>query len=573
MPRALALGFPFTLFTLYTCLAHTSTMLSVYSISKSYGPETILKDISFTLNSGERLGLVGPNGCGKTTLLRILVGEEQPDSGGFKLTSPEARLGYLPQGLAPEDDQTIGAFIDQMAGDLDALTAQLEALAVSLAEAPGRAELQHAYDFTLAGIEIASQSAGRAPEILAALGLDHFPPDTPTRHLSGGQKTRLALAGMLLSSPQLLLLDEPTNHLDIDMLEWLEAWLVESPLSRKAAILIVSHDRTFLDHTVTGVLELDGETHTLRQYPGNYSDYLEARLSERQRQWQSYSDQQEEIARLRAAAARVRGDASFRRGGKGDSGDKFAKGFFSDQTSGTVARAKHIEKRLEHLMTNERIEKPKDSWQMKLEFIDTPTSGRDVVALEELSVGYGELVLLHDLNQLVRYGERLALIGPNGAGKTTLLRTMAGELPPLTGRARLGANVRVGYMAQEQETLDPQRDALETIQRIAPMPETEARAFLHKFLFSGDEVFTLVGRLSYGERARLMLGCLVAGGCNLLLLDEPINHLDIPSRSRFEQALVAFDGTVIAVVHDRYFIEGFATLIWEVRDGDLRVRM
>jgi ATP-binding cassette subfamily F protein 3 len=548
-------------------------MLTVHSISKSYGPETVLKDINFNLNQGECLGLVGPNGCGKTTLLRILAGEEQPDSGGFKLTSPEARLGYLPQGLAPEDDQTIGAFIDQMAGDLEALTARLEALAVSLAETPDRAGLQREYDRTLAGIEIASQSAGRIPEILAALGLAHFPPDTLTRHLSGGQKTRLSLAGVLLSSPQVLLLDEPTNHLDIDMLEWLEDWLVESPLSRKAAVLIVSHDRTFLDRTVTGVLELDSDTHTLRQYPGNYSDYLEARLSERQRQWQAYSDQQEEIARLRAAAARVRGDASFKRGGKGDSGDKFAKGFFSDQTTRTVARAKHIEKRLERMTTEERIEKPRGSWQMKLEFNGTPASGRDVVALEELSVGYGDQVLLSDLNQLVRFGERVALIGPNGAGKTTLLRTIAAELPPLAGRARLGANVSIGYMAQEQETLDPKRDALETIQRIAPMPETEARAFLHKFLFSGDEVFTPVGRLSYGERARLMLGCLVAGGSNLLLLDEPINHLDIPARTRFEQALASFDGTVIAVVHDRYFIEGFATLIWEVRDGELRVSM
>jgi ATP-binding cassette subfamily F protein 3 len=557
----------------YHSILQIQPMLTVYSLTKSYGLEIVLNGITFSLNIGERLGLVGPNGCGKTTLLRILAGEEQADSGGFRLTSSEARIGYLPQGLVPEESQTIGAFIAQAAGDLEMLSAQLQGLALALANSPMRADLQRQYDRALAGIELASQSAGRAPEVLAALGLDQFPLDTPTWHLSGGQKTRLALAGVLLSAPQLLLLDEPTNHLDIDMLAWLESWLVESPFCRKAAVLIVSHDRTFLDRSVTGILELDGECHTLRQYPGNYSDYLEARLSERQRQWQAYSDQQEEIARLRAAAARVRGDAAFRRGGKGDSGDKFAKGFFSDQTSGTMARAKHIERRLERLTGEDRLEKPKQSWQMKLEFNDTPTSGRDVLALEGLSVGYGEHVLLEGLNQLVRYGEHLALIGPNGAGKTTLLRTVVGQLLPLAGRVRLGANVQIGYMAQEQETLDPQRNSLETIQRLAPMPETEARAFLHKFLFSGDEVFTPVGLLSYGERARLSLGCLVAGGCNLLLLDEPINHLDIPSRSRFEQALVGFEGTVIAVVHDRYFIEGFATSIWEARNGRLRIIM
>jgi ATP-binding cassette subfamily F protein 3 len=369
----------------------------------------------------------------------------------------------------------------------------------------------------------------------------------------------------------LLLLDEPTNHLDIEMLEWLEGWLVESPLARKAAVLIVSHDRTFLDRTATGILELDGDTHALRGYPGSYSNYLEAKVAERQRQWQAYSDQQEEINRLRAAAARVRKNANFKRGGKGDSGDKFAKGFFSDQTSGTMGRAKHIKKRLERLMSDDRIEKPKGSWQMKLDFGDAPTSGRDVVALENLAVGYGEQILLSELNLLVRYGERIALVGPNGAGKTTLLRTLAGQLPALAGSVRLGSNVRVGYMAQEQELFDPDRDALETIQRSVPMPETEARAFLHKYLFSGDEVFTPVGQLSYGERARLSLGCLVANGSNLLLLDEPINHLDIPARSRFEEALAGFGGAVIAVLHDRYFIEGFASLIWEVREGQLHV--
>jgi ATP-binding cassette subfamily F protein 3 len=551
-------------------------MLTVHSISKSFGIDTILKDVSFSLSSGERLGLIGPNGSGKTTLLRILAGQEKPDSGGFHFSPPDLRVAYLEQGMSPLPDETMDGFLGRMAGDLGVLSARLEGLAPILAQAPQDPDLQRAYDDLLAQIEAAAQNASRKPAALAALGLGDMPPDTPARHLSGGQKTRLALAGVLLASPQLLLLDEPTNHLDLDMLEWLEDWLVNSPVSKRTAALIVSHDRAFLDQTVTGILELDPLTHTLRAYAGNYSAYLEHKLIERERHWQEYTDQQEEIARLRSAALHMRGIARFKRGGKADSGDKFAKGFFANRGKGTVARAKHIERRLEQLLTEERIDKPSQTWQMKAgffeqDFIQASASGRDVLAFEDLGVGYPGKILLQGLNQQLRSGERLALIGPNGAGKTSLVRTIAGLLPPLAGRVRLGTGVKIGYMAQEQETLDPALDALTTIRGLAPLSETAARHFLHQFLFTGDEVFTPVGQLSYGERARLYLACLVAQGHNFLLLDEPINHLDIPSRSRFEGALASFEGTVLAVVHDRYFIEGFATKIWEIRDGRLNV--
>lgn len=547
-------------------------MLTVTDISKSYGIEPILQHVSFTLNRGERLGLVGPNGCGKTTLLRILAGLENLDGGSYRFNPPEARLGYLPQGLAPDDDETIASFLNRIAGNVEALSQQLMQLAEALSSDTSKtAMLQSTYDETLKRLEAAAQSQGQSAEVLAALGLQDYPPETRVETLSGGQKTRLALAGVLLSAPQVLLLDEPTNHLDIAMLEWLEGWLTDSPITRDMAILIVSHDRLFLDRTVSGILELDPTTHRLKTYPGNYSDYVAQKLQERQRQWQEYSDQNEEIARLRQAAELVRGQAVFRRGGKADSGDKFAKGFFANRSRGTVKRAKNIEHRLERLLTDERIDKPRQSWQMKLDFNQAPESGRDVAVLDYLSIGYGDHVLLEKLNLSIRYGQRVALIGPNGAGKTTLVRTIAGLLPPLQGRVRLGSGVNVGYMAQEQETLEMRENALETIRSLAPLAETEARAYLHQFLFSGDEVFTPIEKLSYGERARLMLASLVAGGCNLLLLDEPINHLDVPSRARFEQALAAFDGTVLAVVHDRYFIQGFASQIWEINAGELKV--
>jgi ATP-binding cassette, subfamily F, member 3 len=546
-------------------------MLTVHAISKSFILSPILSEVSFNLNPGERLGLVGPNGCGKTTLLRILAGLDQPDAGSFQFDPPDLRLGYLPQGLAPAPDDTLGGFLDRLAGDEGSLGARLAALAIELAEAPERRDLGQAYDRLLSQLQVAAQSQTHRSQVLAALGLERFTESTPVAHLSGGQKTRLALSGVLLSSPQLLLLDEPTNHLDIDMLEWLEDWLIHSPLTRSAAALVVSHDRVFLDHTVSGILELDPNTHHLRQYAGDYSAYLEQKLAERDQQRQAYSDQQEEIARLSRAAASVRADAVFKRGGKADSGDKFAKGFFANRSKERVKRAKQIERRLERLLTEDKIDKPRQGWQMKLDFNQAGSSGRQALVLEDLSVGYGELVLLRPVSLVVRYGERIALTGSNGSGKTTLLNTITGQLPPLSGALRLGSAVRLGYMAQEQEALDPALDALQTIRRLAPLSETDARTYLHQYLFSGDEVFTPVGSLSYGERARLMLACLVASGCNLLLLDEPVNHLDIPSRARFEQALQNFSGTVIAAVHDRYFIASFAATLWEIRQGSLGV--
>jgi ATP-binding cassette subfamily F protein 3 len=237
---------------------------------------------------------------------------------------------------------------------------------------------------------------------------------------------------------------------------------------------------------------------------------------------------------------------------------------------GIARRATVQRRRLERELERERIEKPRSGWQMKLDFEDTPESGQDVLVLDDVAIGYGGVPLASEISDVLRAGERVALVGPNGSGKTTLLRVVAGRLAPIAGEVRLGANVRLGYYAQEQETLNLGSTPLQTIAEVASMSETDVRSFLHYFLFAGDEVFVPVGSLSYGERARLALARLVATGCNFLLLDEPINHLDIPSRARFEQAMQAFEGTVLAVVHDRYFIQGFASRIWAIRDETLR---
>lgn len=368
-------------------------MLTINFISKSFGVETILNKISFTLNPGERLGLVGPNGCGKTTLLRIIVRQEKPDSGVVRLDPGTIRVGYLPQDFEYPAGETVAGFIDRMEGNLDGLTARLESLVVELASTPMALELQNEYDLVLDRLALAAESAGRGPGVLAPLGLGEVPPEFPVAVLSGGQKTRLALAGVLLSNPRLLLLDEPTNHLDIVMLEWLEDWL----LGFQGAALVVSHDRAFLDRVATSILEIDDKTHSARQYAGNNSDYLDTKAAEREKQWQQFADQNEEIARLRGLAV-------MRCGGKGDNGDKTAKGFFNDQTQGRVGRAKHLEKRLGRLLGEDRVDKPRPAWEMKIEFSQAPSSGRDVLVCEDLSVGYGAHVLPKDLNLTLRHG-------------------------------------------------------------------------------------------------------------------------------------------------------------------------
>ncbi|MDM8521114.1 ABC-F family ATP-binding cassette domain-containing protein [Anaerolineales bacterium HSG6] len=546
-------------------------MVHLTNISKNYGIQTILADISFRINSGERIGLVGPNGSGKTTLLQIITGQIQPDSGHVRRTPAHLEVGHLAQGLQFEPEETVSHVLARLtAAHTEAWnTMQQYATLMATANPDELTILTTAYS----QVEQSFEAAGgylleaRLDEVLAGLGLLDVPRDLLVKHLSGGQKTRLSLAGLLILQPRLLLLDEPTNHLDVEALAWLESWLQVYD----GAILIVSHDRAFLDAVTTRTLVLDLQTRTLRDFTGNYSAYLATITHETEQQWQAYKDQQAEITQLRQAVQRLRGQAKMKRGGKADNGDKFAKGHFNNRSTGTVGRAKNIERRIEKLQTEERIERPERQWHLRPDFSQSSDGARQVLRLENIAMSYGQSLLFSQVNLLLTHGQRVVLVGSNGTGKTTLLRIITRQLTPTAGQVKLGMGVKLGYLSQEQEVLKPTSTPYETLRATsATMDQTETRNLLHRFLFSGDQVFVPNSSLSFGERTRLMLALLVAQGCNFLLLDEPLNHLDIPSREQFEQALGSFPGTVLAVVHDRAFIERVSTEIWQISAGQIK---
>ncbi len=565
-------------------------MLTVRDISKWFGDVKVLDRVNFTLSRGERVGLIGPNGSGKTTLLRIITGQLAPDRGHVLLSPKTVRIGYLAQALEFAPGALVGDVLaasggtrqadgGETSGDgagMEAAERRLARLAEAVAAATN-SELDAAmaaYDAALAEFQAMGGSAryADASAVLAGLGMAGVGHDRPVASLSGGQKTRLGLARLLLSEPDLLLLDEPTNHLDIVALEWLEGYLANYP----GGVLIVSHDRTFLDRTVTRILALDDVTRTLKEYAGGYSDYAFAIDRALDKQWAAYREQQERFRKLESSIKRLSNQA------KNIEGETIH--FYWRRIAKDLARRAVVQKeRLERMMESEdALEKPGQTWKMKLEFADTQRSGQDVLQVHDLRFGYGRspaadggsagaaAPLLDEVNLHLGYGERAVLIGPNGTGKTTLLKLIMGELKPWAGEVRLGRGVKAGYMAQEQENLDPNATPLSLIRLAAPLDETDARSFLHYFLFGGDEVFTPVGRLSFGERSRLSLALLAVQGCNFLLLDEPVNHLDIPSRERFEQAIARFEGTVLAVVHDRYFIERLATRVWVMEGQTVR---
>jgi len=541
-------------------------MLSVSDVSKRFGDLLVLDRVSFSVNPGDRIGVVGPNGTGKTTLLAILAGALAADEGAVSF-APGTRTGYLRQGALELERQPLAALLD---GPLDGLLnaqAELETATTALASA-GDGD---ALDAALARLDTASArfedrggyaSVDRLGALLGGIGLDDVALDTQLDTLSGGQKTRAGLAALLASEADLLLLDEPTNHLDADALDWLGGFL----RGYRGAVVVVSHDRAFLDDTVETIFAIDDRTRRLAVTPGNYSDFLAAQVAAAEAQEDAYQRQQREVARIERDIRDLNSHAI---------GVELSTIHFAPRKRAKkVARtAKVRERKLEKRLAGEdAIERPERRWGLALDFGERHESGRDVAVAEQVSVAFDGTTVLRELDLHVRFGERVALTGPNGGGKSTLIRLLAGTMTPDSGHVRLGAGVVPGVYAQEQETVALERTVLDQARAVAGRSESDTRTFLHQFLFQGDAVHRRAGDLSYGERARLALSLLVLRGANFLLLDEPLNHLDLPSREAFEEALTGFGGTLLIVLHDRYAIARVATRVLELRDGRLTER-
>jgi len=536
-------------------------VLVVNRISKRYPDTVALDNVSFTLQRGEKVGLVGANGSGKSTLLRIILGQETADSGSV-MWEPGATAGYMAQQLEPVASHSVADLLASSNLEWRSAKTAFEAAVARLETTSDPASLDAYADSLerfehLGGYDVEQ----RMEEIIDGLGIRELSLERPVATLSGGEKTRVALGSLLMATPDLLLLDEPTNHLDLPALEWLEAWLSASPL----AAIVVSHDRAFLDRTVTSIFALDEFTHQLGVYRGGYSDYLEARRRERESQLSRYRDQQEEIERVEAEVRALKNRARRTE----NSTINFA---IRKVAKGTARRAIVQERRLlRQLDGEERIDKPEYDRRLVFNALDSTgivdpklvLSARGLVQLRE-----GRRVL-DGIDLDLRGGDRVWLSGSNGSGKTTLLEILAGA-EPSAGLVQYGEDVSIGYLRQEHLRTDfpPGTSVLTWMRQSGRGEESAIRALLDQFLFTGHEVMKNVSTLSYGERLRLEIARLIHSGANALLLDEPTNHLDLPGIEQMQAALSSYQGPLVVVSHDRTFLRQLSiTTEWPLRNG------
>ena len=501
-------------------------------VYKSFGVQDVLRGASLQVNPGEHVGLVGRNGAGKSTIFRLVRGDESADRGDV-VRARGVKLGLLDQHVHFKPGSTVHESALAAFGRLQQIEHEMHDLEHRMADAGDDLEkilerysdLQHEFE-----LEGGFEYAARAESILQGLGFDREMWSLETEKLSGGQQNRLGLACLLLAAPDVLLLDEPTNHLDVNAVEWLEEFLQSYP----AAYVIVSHDRYFLDRSCRRIIEL--ENGRASSYTGNYSDYLIEREERREAQQRAYDNQQHLIAKT----------------------EEFIRRNIAGQKT---KQAKSRRKMLEKLERIDAVRHDQSSGDFRLQTIER--TGNHVLTVNHLEIGYPEKLLASDISFILRRGECLGIIGPNGSGKTTFLKTILNKLDPLKGEVRWGTKVQVGYYAQQLDDLDDRNEIIMELRRVAASTATagELRSFLAKFLFTGDDVYKHVRDLSGGEKGRLALAKLIYSRVNVLVLDEPTNHLDIASREALEEALSVYEGTIVTISHDRYFLDRVATQI------------
>ena len=514
-------------------------LLTLQNVNKSFVMNEVLKDVNLTLQEGQRMGLVGVNGSGKSTLFRLISGSMEPDSGTISLVRGTT-VGMLTQDADIQSDLTIQQELERVFEPVRQMEARLRQMEAEMAEKHGDAaafeQLSHAYSRLMDRFEDAGgyEWPSRIQGVLAGLGFARGRETQPASLLSGGEKTRLCLARLLLTQPDLLMLDEPTNHLDLASTRWLEDTLKKY----RGTVLVISHDRYFLNAVCDCMAELSMKR--LTQYQGNYDRFAVQRQENLVRQLKEYKLQQAEIARQEAIIARYR--------------------MYNREKS--IKAAESREKRLEKL---ERIEKPMSEQKVRFNFTARRRTGDDVLMVKDLKKGFEGRTLFEHLDLHLRSGDRVAVIGPNGVGKTTLLNIIAGKLPQDAGTVAFGSNIDLGYYDQQQAQLHPEKTVLDELWDDFPRLEADRiRGVLALFLLTGEDVFQTVGTLSGGERGRVALAKLMLKQDNVLLLDEPTNHLDMYSREVLEAALDEFEGTILTVSHDRYFINKVATKVIEM---------
>lgn len=531
-----------------------SIMIACQQVQQYYGAQQVLSSVTLEIHSSRKIGLIGLNGAGKTTLFRLLSGQERPYQGELHIQKG-ARVGYLAQVPDYAEGTTVMDVLRESFHHLLQLQQRMEELTLRMSDADQSPEQMEKtlreYGEALDRFEDQGgyEMSARIDAIAAGLGIPQSRYDESVSRLSGGEKTRVALAALLLTNPDILLLDEPTNHLDMDAVVWLEQFISGS----NATVVVISHDRYFLDKVVQEIIELeDGEA---TAYPMNYSAYREEKQRRLINQYENYQDQQKEIKRIKESIKRLI-----------DWGNRS-----NPPNPGFHRRAASMQKALDRM---EKVKRPvMERAQIDLEWKQQGRSGERVLVLDQVWKSYGDKALLQESSALLRYGEHAVIIGGNGAGKTTLLRMILGQEAPDAGTLRLGSRTDTGYLAQEAAPPDAGETVLEWFKLHARMEEGAARGQLAKFLFYGPDVFKKVSGLSGGEWSRLRLAILMHQRPNLLILDEPTNHLDISSREALEEALEEFPGTILAVSHDRYFINRIAGQIWSLGEGELKVTL